>query len=75
MPSAAKAVLSKQSPRLKKPARLDRVAPILLHPCEKFVVFLWLLGPAGRVSGSRAEDTRIILPPAAVALELVGIAA
>src|SRR5690242_18449561 len=37
--------------------------------------FLWFPGPARHVPGSWAEDPRIILPPAAVALELVGIAA
>jgi len=42
---------------------------------RNFVIFLWLLGPGRNVSRSRAENPRIVLPPAATALELVGIAA
>jgi hypothetical protein len=42
---------------------------------RNFVIFLWLLGPGRRIAGSGAENARIILPPTAMTLELVGVAA
>jgi hypothetical protein len=42
---------------------------------RNFVIFLWLLRPGRRVSWSGAENARIVLPPAAMTLEFVGVAA
>ena len=55
--------------------QLNSIAAILSQPYEIFVIFLWLLGSGRCVAGGGAENARIILPPTAVALEFLGIAA
>ncbi len=66
-------LLSNPSPRLNPLARQGWIYSNA--GMRNFVMILWLLGPGRQISGSRTEDSRIIQPATAMALELVGIAA